>query len=180
MWVVAYIDACGRCVCGHHLLTNCVCVWSYAAVVRCSASAPRLLLSSSGGRRPFTSPAGHSAPSWSVSLQRPLTGNISCHGRHILFYQTISCTIADGPCNMLCQSESCQLLHNWPVGTHCLTNPQQIEVMELEGTVYWRVINCVCPARCVDCHKSDPQAPIPATDKSFWRYDMIWHNAKLF
>ena len=32
----------------------------------------------------------------------------------------------------MCQSKSCQLLHN-SVGTTCTTSPKQIEVLELEG-----------------------------------------------
>jgi len=66
-------DLCQRCV--WSLLTYCVFVCGHAAVVRCSTSASRLLLSSSGGPWSCTSPAGYSAPSWSFSLQRRLTGN---------------------------------------------------------------------------------------------------------
>ena len=39
---------------------------------------------------------------------------------------------ADGPREAMYQSKSCQLLHN-SVGTTCTTNPEQIEVIELEG-----------------------------------------------
>ena len=39
---------------------------------------------------------------------------------------------ADRPRKAMCQSKCCQLLHN-SVGTTCMTNPEQIEVMELEG-----------------------------------------------
>jgi len=43
-----------------------------------------------------------------------------------------SSAIADGPHDAMCPSKSCQLLHN-SVGTTCMTSPEQIEVMELEG-----------------------------------------------
>jgi len=39
---------------------------------------------------------------------------------------------AEGPRDAMCQSEICQLLHN-SVGTSRTTNPQEIQVMELEG-----------------------------------------------
>jgi len=39
---------------------------------------------------------------------------------------------ADRRRKAMCQSKCCQLLHN-SVGTTCMTNPEQIEVMELEG-----------------------------------------------
>jgi len=47
-------------------------------------------------------------------------------------HKTRSSAIADGPRDAMCQSNSCQLLHN-SVGTTCTTSPEQIEVMELEG-----------------------------------------------
>jgi len=47
---------------------------------------------------------------------------------------TRSSAIADGPRNTVCQSKSCQMLHN-SVGTTCTTSPEQIEVMELEGYI---------------------------------------------
>jgi len=41
----------------------------------------------------------------------------------------------------------CQLLHN-SVGTTCMTNPEQIEIMELEGYIDQRMINvCTQPRR---------------------------------
>ena len=45
----------------------------------------------------------------------------------------------DRPHDAICQSNSCQLLHN-SVGTTCMTNPEQIEVVELEG--YSRPTTC--------------------------------------
>jgi len=46
--------------------------------------------------------------------------------------RTKSSATADGPRDVMCQSKSCQLLHD-SVGTSCTTNPEQIEVMELDG-----------------------------------------------
>ena len=46
--------------------------------------------------------------------------------------QTRSSAIADGPCDAMCQSKSCQLLR-CSVGTSCTRNPEQIEAMDLEG-----------------------------------------------
>ena len=43
-----------------------------------------------------------------------------------------SSATADGPRDAMCQSKSCQLLHN-SVGTTCTTSPEQMEVMESEG-----------------------------------------------
>jgi len=47
---------------------------------------------------------------------------------------TRSSNSADGPRDGMCQSKSCQLLHNG-LGTTCrpTTNPKEVEVMELEG-----------------------------------------------
>jgi len=41
---------------------------------------------------------------------------------------TRSSATADGPRDAMCQTKSCQLLHN-SVGTSCATNPKQIEVV---------------------------------------------------
>ena len=46
--------------------------------------------------------------------------------------RTRSSATADEPRDMMCQSKSCQLLHNSVETTHT-TNPGQIKVMELEG-----------------------------------------------
>jgi len=46
--------------------------------------------------------------------------------------KTKSSATADGPRDAMCQSKFCRLLHN-SLGTTCTRNPEQIEVMELEG-----------------------------------------------
>ena len=45
---------------------------------------------------------------------------------------TRSSATTDRPRDVMCQSKSCQLLHN-SVGTTCTTSPEQIEVMGLES-----------------------------------------------
>ena len=59
----------------------------------------------------------HHALSLKVTCLRPITR---------------SSATADGPRDAMCQSRSCQLLHN-SVGTACTISPEQIEVMEWEG-----------------------------------------------
>ena len=60
--MTGWVFFCDKCL-------GCAC----AAVVQCSVSAPCLLLPSSGGHRPRTSPACDTASPWSFSLQwRPL------------------------------------------------------------------------------------------------------------
>ena len=73
---------------------------------------------------------------WQVTLCDPMWHVSSRSGVatlrtavHLLL--TCSCT-ADGPRDAMCQSESCQLLHN-SVATTCTTSPELIEVMELDG-----------------------------------------------
>ena len=46
--------------------------------------------------------------------------------------KTKSSATADGPRDAMSQSKFCRLLHN-SLGTTCTRNPEQIEVMELEG-----------------------------------------------
>ena len=47
-------------------------------------------------------------------------------------FDTRSSATTDRPRDVMCQSKSCELLHN-SVGTTCTTSPEQSEVMELEG-----------------------------------------------
>ena len=72
--------------------------------------------------------------------------------------RTKSSATADGPRDATCQSKSCQLLHD-SVGTSCTTNPEQIEVMELDG--YSRpTCNKLCASNpdALDRRRCNPQA----------------------
>ena len=46
--------------------------------------------------------------------------------------KTRSSAIAEGPCDASCQLKSCQLPQN-NAETTCMTSPEEIEVMKLEG-----------------------------------------------
>ena len=63
------------------------------------------------------------------------------------------------PRDAMCQSKLCQLLQHNSVETSCTTNPEQIEVMELEG--YSRQMCnklCACSHDAVDRRKCNSQA----------------------
>jgi len=71
---------------------------------------------------------------------------------------TRSSAAAEGPRDAMCQSKSYQLLHN-SVGTTCITSPEEIEVMELNG--YSRpTCNELCASShdALDRRKCNPQA----------------------
>jgi len=96
---------------------------------------------------------------WTVQCTTLLLGGKAASEQHGSDYKTRSCATADGPRDAMCQSKLCQLLQHNSVETSCTTNPEQIEVMELEG--YSRQMCnklCACSHDAVDRRKCNSQA----------------------
>jgi len=80
------------------------------------------------------------------------------------------------PRDAMCQSKLCQLLQHNSVETSCTTNPEQIEVMELEG--YSRQMCnklCACSHDAVDRRKCNSQAR-PSTNLVDYIIDLPKRN----
>jgi len=109
---------------------------------------------------------------WTVQCTTLLLGGKAASEQHGSDYKTRSCATADA----MCQSKLCQLLQHNSVETSCTTNPEQIEVMELEG--YSRQMCnklCACSHDAVDRRKCNSQAR-PSTNLVDYIIDLPKRN----
>ena len=107
----------------------------------------------------MTSPGNQHCASCIGTLSFPTAGRLV----------TRSCATAEGPRDALCRFKSCQLYCTRR--TSCTTNPQQIAVMELEGTKVDRLV--------VNSHDSSIVLQVSSTSSTVDDDEFCWQRDRL-
>jgi len=99
--------------------------------------------------------------------------SVKCCTTQLYVVQTRSSVAADGPRDAMHPPKTCQLLYD-SLGTSCTTNPEQIEVMELNGCSR-PTCNKLCAFSydTLDCRRCNPQAR-PSTSCADHTISLQW------